>query len=1354
MQKIKRVLAIVLALTIVILQICSIGTVYATGIYIVSYDSEIYTDTGVLIDTLYHDDVFEDYYMNELDTNSYSNGDTATIQQKPFYRYAIEGSYQLHNDVAVETERPDLTFLGYDAYMITTTTGSSIYLGRFQPGDTLKISGASIYLQGIYHKTTTGGGETTYAETGNVCGDYTYNVTTSGKAVITNYSGASNIDVIVPSTLDEYTVTEILTGAFTNLSASTPMLVIPDNVAVHEYAIKNYSPKIIKLGTGIQFPDANPVFGNLGFPRYLENAYSNGGPGYYVSKFNGSNIDWIKLYQISYARNDGTGYIHTDSDYYAAGDTVVLFTPQERVGYDFIGYTATSTYNTGDSLYTDSYTMPANDVMLYTQWVQKTGQTCSVTYTADGADTGCTAPLDNNVYKSGDTVTANNGAGLTKVDYELVCWVDGLGNEIPLGSSFVITASKTLHPKWVKMGYHVTYHASGSTSGSQHDTNTYKNGDTATIKDAGTMQKTGYCLVAWLQKDLQQPYQLDEISIITLSDDGKNLYINNGTLTAVAKNTVITYIPSSNLTITDDITLYPVWQIKPPIFYDANGGLGTAPVDTNTYPGTWDSATVKGPEGLYKPGYEFIGWSKTIDNSSNRLYQMGDTVLASTIKGTLYAQWRQLVVTPPTQTYSVSYNSGIKPKLSNIMPIDTSNYKVSDSVVILAFPNANNYDFIGYSCPELGRMVLPGEVIPMPASNITLTAMFVIKYNILYDKGAYPLNLEMPSEVPSAGVVFAKALTNTSIDVDANRTFNFVNWYCPQLNAYFNLGDIIMIPGIDLTLIAQWQVIIKASPTYKVSYIDNVGRLPLGKLPKDMKDYSKGDTVTVKGLDVATADAYGFKRWIDVLTADKYSNNDTFKIQSEVTLAAEFEQYTISYKNDNQATQSFKLHTDSNKYYKNDVVGIATTSAEIVEGVSTYKFDGWDVTGLYTGTADSSKVKIQGDLIATAKWLKTEAPVVTPELPQEPQQPQEPEQPQHPAEPTPSEPSTPTSTTPIQEPAEPTLVKPSEPTEKPKPVVYGTVHGVVTGPDGKPLEGIRVELHSVVRFTYTDKQGKYSFDNVDLGNHKVILKDPDTLKVLNVETVIVKDIEASQEQEYLVSTDNLEVSKAIELSEGKAEKQIDFVLNGYKKVNIDTKVTPVVDKGGSEPVKDDNGTKNTQPEVQKPTDQVPEQVEPIKGDVISQPTKPTDEVKRSVTPDNPEPVKPETQKDDKPSKPGIPPWLIILIVLLIILLLALLIYIIKSRLSKEPIYALVYDKKGEYVGNAEIVLKTDIAKVDLGEIETELGSLVGVRVEIESETVEKLVGFEVRVIDIAGQVRASKLIKDEDSEQSVIIAIK
>jgi Leucine-rich repeat (LRR) protein len=108
----------------------------------------------------------------------------------------------------------------------------------------------------------------------------------------------------------------------------------------------------------------------------------------------------------------------------------------------------------------------------------------------------------------------------------------------------------------------------------------------------------------------------------------------------------------------------------------------------------------------------------------------------------------------------------------------------------------------------------------------------------------------------------------------------------------------------------------------------------------------------------------------------------------------------------------------------------------------------------------------------------------------------------------------------------------------------GTVYGVIRGKDGKAVEGVLVELHSEVRKTYSNSKGEYRFDNVELGEHTVTLKNPYTLEeIAKIEVVTYDESENPETAVYKV-VDIMElVKKDVSLSAYKDVQRIDFSID-------------------------------------------------------------------------------------------------------------------------------------------------------------------------------------------------------------------
>lgn len=811
----KKLLSLLLMLTLLLSNLPS-TQVFAETLYNVTYSPEIYTDAGELIDTLYHDDLFNDYYMQELDTKSYIVGDTVTVQQKPFYRYAIEGSLELHNDIDVEYIRTELVFLGYDFYRGDTYA----YLGRYQLGDTLQMVEGGLVPRGVYHcNTVTAKPLTKYTD-----GDWTYTVS-DGNATIAGYIGNSNT-ITVPTTIGGYTVVDVASGTFTSLGA-TQTLVIPDNMIVHQFAIANYAPGYIQLGNNIQFPDtSNSVYGNLGYTRFLENAYSANGAGKYVSKFINPGTDWIKMPKLLYDYNDGSGYVY-DAGNKTPGVSLTLLAPN-RTGYKFINWTntadaafATKTYTT-----TDTLIMPSQDLTLFGQWTQA----LTITYDKNCGDG---SKVEDTGYSVGDSTKTGSDSLLNRPGYTLLGWntsADGNGTAIGLYSDYVVTSNITLYAQWEKKTYTLTYDLNGGTGVVPLDNTLYYYNDTATVAAIGSATKAGYTFGGWV------------------------IDINNA---------VTTYAAGDSITIGMNTTLYAVWllpQIENHVFYDGNGATGGIPVVENTnYPSLFSAVTLKA-NSYIRDGFTFKGWNTKADGTG-ATYQPGAQTLYSVIKnagGSLYAKWAPIIA-----TNMVVYQVGVNPNVSaSYIPIDIKPYVVGETVTLMPFnfgvDAAAVFKFKHWKCIQTGQTYQPGSTITMLSGGLTFVAE--------YDFVSLSYVSLVPTDLPATQLYNAGETVNlqnpTIIEVIVgNVKNNFVG---------YNIASNFTIQA-DTIAEAIW------AKSYAVIY--ECGSAS-GVVPTDTNFYSAPiampNYITVK--EAATADGFIFEGYLCIEDGKVYQPGDKVKM--------------------------------------------------------------------------------------------------------------------------------------------------------------------------------------------------------------------------------------------------------------------------------------------------------------------------------------------------------------------------------------------------------------------------------------------------------------------------------------------
>jgi len=169
--------------------------------------------------------------------------------------------------------------------------------------------------------------------------------------------------------------------------------------------------------------------------------------------------NWSRVYSVTYNANGGSGAVPIDSSLYRNGAPVTLL-PNGTLyknGYTFNGWNLTSTtglpYTAGST-----YTMGSSNTVFYANW-SLTPATYTVTYHGNGNDGG-TAPIDSNLYNSGNTVTVMTEGSLSLTDYHFTGWntqADGGGIPYAASSTFPMGSSNVdLYAQWARDGPVVT----------------------------------------------------------------------------------------------------------------------------------------------------------------------------------------------------------------------------------------------------------------------------------------------------------------------------------------------------------------------------------------------------------------------------------------------------------------------------------------------------------------------------------------------------------------------------------------------------------------------------------------------------------------------------------------------------------------------------------------------------------------------------------------------------------------------------------------------------------------------------------------------------------------------------------
>jgi uncharacterized repeat protein (TIGR02543 family) len=322
-------------------------------------------------------------------------------------------------------------------------------------------------------------------------------------------------------------------------------------------------------------------------------------------------------------------------------------------------------------------------VTLYARWT--IDPVYSIVYNGNGNESG-SAPVDANHYEQGSTVTIRGNTGnLLKNQFTLACWntsPDGKGISYPFGSEFLIgTSNVSLFANWTQSKtYTIIYNGNGNTNGTvPKDLVLYVSRNIAHLKNnTGVLERTGYTFAGWRnQSDSSKSFYKPGDSILIDTSNivfkaewiidtfSVSFHTNGGTILspehvcymATLSDTVFPkrdgylfsgwYIDSLfsgepfeiRAPITKSLDLYAKWLRAYSIIYNANGGKGTAPVDTMKYLKSQTGRTLR-CDNLKRIGYEFTGWNRRSDGAGLMLAP-DSLIIIDTADVVLFAIWKK-----------------------------------------------------------------------------------------------------------------------------------------------------------------------------------------------------------------------------------------------------------------------------------------------------------------------------------------------------------------------------------------------------------------------------------------------------------------------------------------------------------------------------------------------------------------------------------------------------------------------------------------------------------------------------------------------------------------------------------------
>jgi uncharacterized repeat protein (TIGR02543 family) len=335
----------------------------------------------------------------------------------------------------------------------------------------------------------------------------------------------------------------------------------------------------------------------------------------------------IPTYFVSYHGNGNTGGSSPlDSTAYVTGDSVTVSGAGDllRDGYTLSGWNTSEAGDGTEYSPGATFLIGSADVHLYAQW--DLIPTYNVLYFGNGS-TGGSAPVDNQSYENGETVTVASSGTLIRSGYTFSGWnttAASDGTAYAIGTTLTMASEDVnLYAQWDQLPtYNVFYFGNGSTSGSAPVENTeYYSGDTHTVEGVGSLSRIGHTFEGW-----------------NTNSSG------NGT----------DYSPGDTISMgSSDVNLYAQWSELPNsrVLYFGNGNSGgIVPSDTYGYT-NGSTVTLAGKSNLYKVGYSFTGWN-TAANGSGTTYVPKSTLTMGATDINLYAQWALGEVYPSEDVFS------------------------------------------------------------------------------------------------------------------------------------------------------------------------------------------------------------------------------------------------------------------------------------------------------------------------------------------------------------------------------------------------------------------------------------------------------------------------------------------------------------------------------------------------------------------------------------------------------------------------------------------------------------------------------------------------------------------------------
>ena len=298
-----------------------------------------------------------------------------------------------------------------------------------------------------------------------------------------------------------------------------------------------------------------------------------------------------------------------------------------------------------------------------------------------------------------------------------------------------------------------------------------------------------------------------------------------------ALGNILTEVPAN----TGDVVLTAVFEeLKYQVSFDANGGRGQmATLDIT-------SDVTNLPEAVFvKTGYEFAGWSKTVNGDVEILDKASTNVITENI--TLYAVW-----TPKQYTVSFDANGGLG-------SIDSINLTYDVAATLPANTmSKKGYTFAGWSLTVLGTVAYSDQEVVTSISegnDLTLYAVWVLnQYTVTFDANGGEGNMDSLT-------VDALMLTELPKNTFYKDGYTFKGWAIDEEVVYKD-EEMVEIES-NVTLKAVWEEIVDEPTDIPDDKPTDVPDDKPTDVPDDKPTEDSGDQPTNTPVDDEPTSSFG-----------------------------------------------------------------------------------------------------------------------------------------------------------------------------------------------------------------------------------------------------------------------------------------------------------------------------------------------------------------------------------------------------------------------------------------------------------------------------------------------------------------